>query len=225
MGASFRRNWTDQPGVPRVGVAPLTCRRTGDTFSIYWPATDWTRGCYPCRDPHPRIAGGRRAALLAAGAHCYGALVYRNRHAPTAGPSAAERWKAALDQFIAGGGGAPGVVAPRAPPRPPDGAKLVVWTDVQWAKDEVADPRIEFCDDLSKADAVFAHSGGGALAGKVSQTQLVSWYFCRVDIPRTSRGGAAAATWTFRGDESRLRCVRSVETSRGGAAAATWTFR
>ena len=42
----------------------------------------------------------------------------------------------------------------------------------------------------------------------------------------TSRGGAAAVTWKFRGDElRRRRRGDSVETGRGGAAAATWIFR
>ena len=35
------------------------------------------------------------------------------------------------------------------------------------------------------------------------------------DAPQTGRGDAAAATWIFRGDESRLRRGYSVETSRG----------
>ena len=73
-------------------------------------------------------------------------------------------------------------------------------------------------------------------------------YFRRADLPKTdrghslgaSRGAAAAATWTFRGSESRRRrgcdipwervaapprLRHSVATSRGAAAAATWTFR
>ena len=60
--------------------------------------------------------------------------------------------------------------------------------------------------------------------------------FRRTGIPPTNRGGAAAATWIFRGDESlctwifrgaelRPRRGSSAETSRGGAAAATWLFR
>ena len=45
-------------------------------------------------------------------------------------------------------------------------------------------------------------------------------------IPQTGRGDAAAATWIFRGDESRrLRRGYSVETGRGDAAPATWIFR
>ena len=38
--------------------------------------------------------------------------------------------------------------------------------------------------------------------------------FCRADISSTNRGGAAAATWIFRGDGSRRRRGRSAETAR-----------
>ena len=51
-------------------------------------------------------------------------------------------------------------------------------------------------------------------------------YVCGADVPRTRRGGAAAATWIFRGGGlPRPRRGYSAETGRGDAAAATWIFR
>ena len=49
----------------------------------------------------------------------------------------------------------------------------LIFAQVAWTS-EVTDPRIEFVEDASTADAVFAHSGGGKY--QVQQHQLVSWF-------------------------------------------------
>jgi len=91
----------------------------------------------------------------------------------------------------------------------------------------------------SAEKAVRAVSGDQIYSlGGETYAYVTEWngYSCRAAIPPTNRGGAAAATWIFRGDESlctwifrgaelRPRRGSSAETSRGGAAAATWLFR
>ena len=56
-----------------------------------------------------------------------------------------------------------------------------------------------------------ASEGGAALVGFRGLREV---YVRCEDISRTGRGDAAAATWIFRGDESRRRRGRDVETSR-----------
>jgi len=57
VAAAMTRDYADPPDAlaPRVGSAPLTCVRTGDTFTVLWPATDLPRGSRPKRDPFPRL--------------------------------------------------------------------------------------------------------------------------------------------------------------------------
>ena len=50
-------------------------------------------------------------------------------------------------------------------------------------------------------------------------------YFCRVDVLPTSRGDAAAATWIFRGDESRRRRGRDADIPWGKVARLRYSAR
>jgi hypothetical protein len=138
-----------------IGTAHVTCRRTGDTFALYWPEGDLDVGSAPRRDPHPHIKPGlRRDALLAAST------------------DSSERWRAAYAAFATQASASADVPASSFT-RPPATTPLKVWTDVVWTS-EVTDPRFIFVEDVSEADAVFAHSGGAKY--QVHHWQLVSWF-------------------------------------------------
>ena len=49
-------------------------------------------------------------------------------------------------------------------------------------------------------------------------TRTLATYFCRVEMSPMNRGDAAAATWIFRGDESRRRRRCHVDSTRGRRA-------
>ena len=71
-----------------------------------------------------------------------------------------------------------------------------------------------------------AHVRGGGEMGHNEWYEQQGKYSCRADMPQMGRGGAAAATWIFRGDESRRRRGCHVNIlRRRDAAAATWRFR
>ena len=138
-----------------IGTAHITDRRTGDTFALYWPESDLDVGSAPRRDPYPHIKPGlRRDALL------------------SASTDSSERWRAAYDAFSTQQSASSEVPA-SSNTKPPATTPLKVWTDVAWTS-EVTDPRIEFVEDVSDADAVFAHSGGAKY--QVHHWQLVSWF-------------------------------------------------
>ena len=81
----------------------------------------------------------------------------------------------------------------------------------------------------SAEKAVRAVSGDQIYSlGGETYAYVTEWngYSCRAAIPPTNRGGAAAATWTFRGDESRRRRGRDVDIPwRPARAAGTRTAR
>jgi len=160
----FGNGFAREVGSPTVGTAHITCRKTNDTFAIYWPATDLPLGGAPWRDPFPRLPpGGRRDAVLAASAHCWQSV------------KATERWRHAYDAFHAQDTSAMTDETKLTYVQPPAAAPLKVWTDVAWTA-EVSDPRVQFVEDINIADAVFAHSGGGKYASQVTKHQLVSWF-------------------------------------------------
>ncbi|EGB06623.1 hypothetical protein AURANDRAFT_65521 [Aureococcus anophagefferens] len=188
LGCAFDYDDTpngDKPG-PRMGSAVVVCRRSGDSFTVYWPTTPLTKGDAPVRDPFPAHApGARRDALVAARNAMYGARMFRSILTPEGGPSAKDRWAAALaardEQTLQWRAAAEEKTVENEPgaPRPRDGvdgAALKVFTDADWVKNELRHAAFALVDDVAAADIVFVHSGGGQYASKITKDQKVSWY-------------------------------------------------
>ena len=148
------------------------------------------KGDAPARDRFPLHAAGgeRKAALVAAHAHLYGAHMFRSILEPEGGPSASERWQAASDarrrQTEAWAKealekGTDDLGATKALPRARDGgagAALRVFTDAEWVKNDLDDAGFEVVDALDGADVCYVQSGGANYARRVPPGCLVSWY-------------------------------------------------
>ncbi|KAH8077537.1 ATP binding protein [Aureococcus anophagefferens] len=151
LGCAFDYDDTpngDKPG-PRMGSAVVVCRRSGDSFTVYWP-TALTKGDAPVRDP--RTVANRWAAAL-------------RRDEQTL------QWRAAAEEKTVEN--EPGAPRPRDGV---DGAALKVFTDADWVKNELRHAAFALVDDVAAADIVFVHSGGGQYASKITKDQKVSWY-------------------------------------------------